>query len=1008
MLRDLLMNLEDPGKKYRGIPFWSWNDKLEENELRWQIRQMDEAGIGGYFMHARAGLKTPYMGEEWMDCIEACIEEGSSFGMGSWFYDENGYPSGFAGGAVPAMGVEYRQKSLRFEVMKGSELSVRPTTLGVYKTGGSFERVDPHHVSGEEELLHVYYEVNRYYTDLLDEKAVRKFIEITYDVYYERFGKYFGKEMPGIFTDEPQYGRHAIPWSFAIPKKFREKYGYDIEEFLSALYYKIPGYRKIRYDFWKLLAELFTLGFAKQVGEWCESHGCKLTGHVLLEEDICYQVMCSGSAMGFYRHMQIPGIDWLGRTPGNPVIGKQVSSVAEQLGKKQVLSEMFACSGWNASFENLKQIAEWQFALGVNVICSHLEGYSLRGLRKRDHPPGMFYQAPWWKDYRKFNDYFARLGMLLTEGEDTTELLVIHPLRSGWTAFDQSCYNGRPNPELEELDRNFALLSEILSGLHFDYHYGDEDVISDCGCIRDGKFVVSRCSYSAVILPPSTTLDLATVRMLQQFMEQGGTVYAFDEFPYLVNGEPSDELRALKNCCTLMTMERGDILGRLSGSFCKDVAVLDENETEIGEILHKTRRYGDEHVLFIVNTDSRKEFDAAVKVGWDGALHMLDLESCKLIEIPAVQQNEFQIVKLKFAPAQSYVIIALKESSGTGNRIPRKVNTCEKVVLKDNWQVRFSGLNVLTLDYCKVRTADGLWSDRKPVAIVQRELLELGRDVDVELEFQVRSMFDFEPGREIFLVIEDAEKYLIEINGKGVKTRAAGWWKDKSFRKVDIEGTLAKGDNSIILKTRFCNSPETAEKLRRAKEFEAEANMLSFDSEIENIYLLGDFIVQAESGFVPAERDALIQNGQFYLDKPETFEYKSDFTCCGYPFYAGSVALEQQVEIKGIGGYCRILFKMDKPYAALSRLSINGSDVKAFLWAPYETDILPYLKEGTNLITLEITGTDRNLFGPHHHPNGELFHLGPMHFTDFEGWLDSYCLVKFGLRGNPALLFYRK
>ena len=41
--------------EYESIPFWSWNDELQPEELRRQIRLMKQAGIGGFFMHARRG-----------------------------------------------------------------------------------------------------------------------------------------------------------------------------------------------------------------------------------------------------------------------------------------------------------------------------------------------------------------------------------------------------------------------------------------------------------------------------------------------------------------------------------------------------------------------------------------------------------------------------------------------------------------------------------------------------------------------------------------------------------------------------------------------------------------------------------------------------------------------------------------------------------------------------------------------------------------------------------------
>ena len=102
-----MVNFKDIDKKYRARPFWSWNDKLTTEETRRQVALMDEAGIGGFFMHARGGLLTEFMGEEWFDNIKAAIDEGDKLGMHSWAYDENGWPSGFGGGLVNGLGKKY-------------------------------------------------------------------------------------------------------------------------------------------------------------------------------------------------------------------------------------------------------------------------------------------------------------------------------------------------------------------------------------------------------------------------------------------------------------------------------------------------------------------------------------------------------------------------------------------------------------------------------------------------------------------------------------------------------------------------------------------------------------------------------------------------------------------------------------------------------------------------------------------------------------------------------------
>ena len=86
--------------KLRPVPFWSWNGELEPEKLVDQINWMHDNGIGGFFMHARGGLTTPYLGEKWFKCVEACLKRAKELNMEAYAYDENGWPSGFAGGKL--------------------------------------------------------------------------------------------------------------------------------------------------------------------------------------------------------------------------------------------------------------------------------------------------------------------------------------------------------------------------------------------------------------------------------------------------------------------------------------------------------------------------------------------------------------------------------------------------------------------------------------------------------------------------------------------------------------------------------------------------------------------------------------------------------------------------------------------------------------------------------------------------------------------------------------------
>ena len=96
MNADWLQEFTNPPCDYRGKPFWAWNGKLEPDELRRQIRLLKRMGLGGFFMHARVGLDTDYLSEDWFRCVAACIDEAKKQKMHAYLYDEDRWPSGAA------------------------------------------------------------------------------------------------------------------------------------------------------------------------------------------------------------------------------------------------------------------------------------------------------------------------------------------------------------------------------------------------------------------------------------------------------------------------------------------------------------------------------------------------------------------------------------------------------------------------------------------------------------------------------------------------------------------------------------------------------------------------------------------------------------------------------------------------------------------------------------------------------------------------------------------------
>ena len=440
--------MRETEKKYQCIPFWSWNDELDPDELVKQVEWMNENGVGGFFMHARGGLKTEYLGEKWFECIKACSEKAEELGMEAYAYDENGWPSGFVGGKL-LDDIENHDKYLTYTIGAYDEKA----TVSYDMTGAGLRRT----TSGDN-CLNVFESYAASTADILNAEVVDKFLAMTHEEYKKR-DTY---NLKGFFTDEPQYYRWGTPFTRVIPKYFKDTYGEDIYDKLGLLFVEKEGYREFRYKFWTSMQNLMLNNFAKKVYDWCDERGYKLTGHYVEETCMFAQMWCCGGIMPFYEYEHIPGIDWLGRYIGSELSPKQVSSVAAQLGKKQIITETYGCCGWDVTPDELKRLAEFQYVNGVNLMCQHLLPYTEHGQRKRDYPAHYSAVNPWVnKNFKEFNDYFSVLGKLIAESEEYVNVAVLHPIRSTYFNYKRDDVAGC----IGELDSALVELVEKIASM---------------------------------------------------------------------------------------------------------------------------------------------------------------------------------------------------------------------------------------------------------------------------------------------------------------------------------------------------------------------------------------------------------------------------------------------------------------------------------------------------------------------------------------------------------------
>lgn len=905
-------------EKYKPLPFWSWNDKLEPEELRRQIRWMNERGIGGYFMHARSGLVTEYLSEEWMECIEAGADEGAKLGMKAWVYDENGWPSGFVGGKLLENEAN-RDQYITYEIGDFDQSA----TVSYLLTEHTMQRVKEGDKDGD--YLNLYIKIATSTADILNPDVVEQFIDLTHEAYQRRFGDDFSKKIEGFFTDEPQYHRWATPYTVMIQRYFTEEYGEDILDSLGLLFVEKEGYRSFRYRYWKGMQALMLRNYAERVYNWCEEHGVKLTGHYIEEVTMGYQNMCCAGVMPFYEFEHIPGIDWLGRATHDvgELSPRQVGSVAAQLGKKQVITETFGCCGWDVTPLELKRIAGFQYVNGVNMICHHLIPYSERGNRKYDYPAHYSEVNPWVNDgLKEFNDYFAKLGYLLGEGTAHVNVAMLHPIRS--TYFDYKRELEASGFGIQKQDEKLYYACRELSGRNIEYHFLDETLLSKHGFVNGSKIGCGQCEYEYLVLPNILTMDRTTESLLREYVQNGGKVFIIGEKPTYLEAENHTYDYLQSNC----TME--DIIK------AQPYRVVDPHT----KIYATYRTMGEKTYLYVINCSDTETYEQTFDFN-------ADIHSFEKVDILSGEKKQIGLT-ICLKPGEDAILYLSGQQLDKVSK-PKQVELSlahSKIDVKDN---------VLVVDEVSYSTDGVTYSKPWPYEALLHKLVreKYQGTIYFKYEFKVEAL----PKRITLRTETDGRTSRTWLNGT-LLTEQAKTVNSYTYL-YPISDIIQSGCNEYIVETDWYQDVMVHYALYGENVTESIRNCLKYDSELQPIYLEGDFGVFSTETFEDSEVAGYVWGKQFYIGKQP--EYVTDFVTEGFPFYAGEVTMQKCVEFDTTN----IMLHIHGEYQ-MAEVYVNDR-LSGRLLFDKEIDISRDAIVGENLIKVRFWFSNRNLLGPQHY-----------------------------------------
>lgn len=642
---------KNPPSIYRGTPFWAWNCKINEIDLEKQIDYFNEMGMGGFHIHCRTGMNTPYLSDEFMDYVKKCNEIAKEKNMLCWLYDEDRYASGYGGGYVTKH-YEYRERSLVFAPDKPSEdylpnktefdqalsrgeiprgyilasyqITLMEDLLAGYKRLEGFENSEI--FESNDNIWWAYVEIdetsswwnNQTYVDTLNKKAIDEFIYVTHDKYYEVLGKEFSQSIPAIFTDEPQFikiehlnfatekRRICLPFTDDLPDTYYNTYGVSLMDILPEIIWQ-PSDNQIslnRYRFINHVTDRFVEAYAKNIGSWCENHNIALSGHMKAEENLESQTEYVGEVMRSLRHFHIPGHDVL-CDQRDYATAKQAQSVAHQYGRIGAMSELYGVTNWDFDFRGHKMSGDWQAALGITVRVHHLAWMSMKGEAKRDYPASIFYQSPWYKEYHIIEDYFARINTALTRGKAQVRIGVIHPIESYWLHYGptEQTYLLR-----QKLENNYSNIIHWLLFNLLDFDFISEALLEEqhmenkaSYMVKENKpyFLMGEMLYNVIIVPECHTLRNNTVERILEFKAMGGNVIFLGDAPYCMNGMITDQAKKVAQLCITLPFDKNYLLKELEE--VRDLDIRYTNGERTDNLVYQLRADGEQQWLFIAH-----------------------------------------------------------------------------------------------------------------------------------------------------------------------------------------------------------------------------------------------------------------------------------------------------------------------------------------------------------------------------------------------------------------------
>ncbi|MEN6608240.1 MAG: glycosyl hydrolase, partial [Bryobacteraceae bacterium] len=556
---------QDPPKTYTVRPFWFWNGVLDSLEVDRQIREMVSQHVHGAYVHNRTGLQTPYLSDEYFRIVKSAYESSKQHGFLFGVVDEYEWPGGEArdpwspglGSRVIAQNPDFRMRSLwfsskdstaagRLEIsgLKNLQFAVAARltetdtldqlTLTVIEIPAGAERVEWNAPAAGWRLMAYYLEPSQGrdggLVDLLNKDAIRTWLNLVHEKYYALGPEFFGTVIDSLYTDhEGDYGRR-IAWTPRFFSEFQRMKGYDMRKFLPVLSFDGGTVTpKIRCDFLDVISEIYTQNYMRQVAEWCERHNTRISGHTW-EENLISEAFAVGDWQRVNRAWSWPGADSLHDMGRSPRDLKVAASVAHFRDTRFVVENQGVQGGESyLDPQKMRYGTNMLGVWGVNLFVPHAFNYNATRI---EYPSDWFFHQPYWKYFHHYADYARRIAFMNDGGRHYADILMFQPTETAWA---NALPNYAPKPDwntnlLPMINLYYGNLMNRMAQELRDFDIADSYYL-DQAKVEGASLHIGKESFRVLVLPPLTTVRRSTIRKIEEFYKQGGTVIAVKMLP---------------------------------------------------------------------------------------------------------------------------------------------------------------------------------------------------------------------------------------------------------------------------------------------------------------------------------------------------------------------------------------------------------------------------------------------------------------------------------------------